>query len=122
MFCTLHALHAAPKKSCNGRIWSSRQTQKICPECSDLDLTRKCNLEILFYDKYIGDFERVFGWQNLVVQTDTEKYPECSDPDLARKCHLEIIFHDKYIGDFERLLGWQHLVVQTDTDKMSRML
>ena len=63
--------------------------------------------------------EGVLGWQNLVVQTNSEK---CSDPDLARKCHLEIIFHDKYIGDFERVLGWQNLVVQTDTEKMTRML
>ena len=43
------------------------------PECSDLDLARKCHLESIFHDKYIGDFEKVLGWQNLVVQTDTEK-------------------------------------------------
>ena len=43
----------------DGRIWSSRQTQKRCPECSDPDLARKCYLEIIFHDKYIGDFDRV---------------------------------------------------------------
>ena len=26
-----------------------------------------------FMINYIGDFERVLGWQNLVVHTDTEK-------------------------------------------------
>ena len=57
----------------DGRIWSSRQTQKRCPECSDLDLARKWHLKSIFHDKNVGDFEKLLGWQNLVAQTDTEK-------------------------------------------------
>ena len=38
----------------DGRIWSSRQTLTRCPECSDPDLSRKCHLEIISDDKYIG--------------------------------------------------------------------
>ena len=40
--------------------------------CIDFDLARKCYSESIFHDTYIGDFESVLGWQNLVVQTDIE--------------------------------------------------
>ena len=36
------------------------------------DLARKSYSESIFHDTYIGDFESVLGWQNLVVQTDIE--------------------------------------------------
>ena len=38
----------------DGRIWSSGQTLTRCPECSDLDLSRKCHLEIISDVKFIG--------------------------------------------------------------------
>ena len=47
--------------------------RKDVQNAEDPDLARTCHLEIIFHDKYIGDFERVLGWQHLVVQTDTDK-------------------------------------------------